>query len=330
MTARRAFLMAGGAGLSLLAAPVVSVAQQKGKIWRIGFFYLGSRELALDRYGIFLEGMRELGYTEGRNFVVEMRPADAQYERLPGIAAELVQLKVDVIVANGTFIYRTLQKATSTIPIVITTSPDPVKEGFAKSLARPGGNITGLSTGNAEIAPKYVELMHLAMPKLSRLAVLMNTTNVGHPGQLAIVRSAARKAGMTLIEVDAHNSDEIDRGFRKFVDNRAEGVIAFGDTFFSQQMRQIVELAIRHRLPSLFTTPEYAAAGGFLSYGPDTRELFRRAAFYVDKIFKGAKPGDLPIELPTKFELIVNRKTGNRLGLVIPQELILRADRVIE
>jgi len=325
---RRNILIALGAGA--LAASLGSFAQEQRKVSRIGFFYLGSREMALDRLRIFLEGMRELGYVERKNFVVELRFADGKYERLPGISAELVGLKVDAIVANGTAVYRSLQRATSTIPIVITTSPDPVGEGFAASLARPGGNFTGLSTGNAEVAPKYIELLKIAVPKISRVAVLMNTTNVGHPGQLKIVRAAAQKARMTVIAADARTPDEIERGFGKLAQDRAEGVIVFGDTFFTQQIRQITELAIRNRLPTVASTREQAAAGAFMSYGADTLEFFRRAATFVDKILKGARPGELPIELPTKFALVINRKTAKTIGLAVPRELLLRADEVIE
>ena len=328
MKTRRNILIALGAGA--LAASLGSFAQDQRKVWRIGFFYLGSREMALDRLGLFLEGMRELGYVERRDFVVELRSVDGKYERIPGMSAELVGMKVDVIVANGSAVYRSLQQATSTIPIVITTSADPVGEGFAASLARPGGNFTGLSTGNADIAPKYLELLKIAVPKLSRVAVLMNTTNVGNPGQLKIVRAAAQKTGMTVIAVDAHTPDEIERAFKKLTQDRAEGVIVLADTFFTQQTRQIAELAIRNRLPSIVSTRDQAAAGGFMSYGGDTLEFFRRAATYVDKILKGAKPGDLPIELPTKFALVINRKTAKAIGLAVPQELLLRADEVIE
>jgi ABC-type uncharacterized transport system substrate-binding protein len=330
MTTRRQSLIVLGVAALAPRAALAQAKQLSGKLWRIGFFYLGSREMGLDRLSLFLQGMRELGYVEGKHFVVESRFAEGKYERLSGMAAELVSLKTDVIVANGTAVYRVLQKATTTIPIVITTSPDPVKDGFAASLARPGGNITGLSTSNAEVAPKYIELLALAIPKLSRVAVLMNTTNVGHRALVQIVRTAAQKSGIALIEVDAHTPDEIDRGFRKFTQDRAEGVIILGDTFFTQQMRQIVELTKQHRLPSMFSNLEHTVAGGFLSYGPDTREFFRRAATYVDKILRGAKPGELPIELPTKFTLVINRKTAKAIGLAIPQELVLRADRVIE
>jgi putative ABC transport system substrate-binding protein len=327
---RREFLVAGGAGLCVLAAPLSSRAQQANKVWRVGFFYLGSREMALDRLHIFLEGMRKLGYVEGKNFVVELRFADGQYDRLPGISAELVGLKVDVIVANGTAVYGSLQRATSTIPVVITTSPDPVGDGIAASLARPGGNFTGLATSNAEVAPKYIELLRIAVPKVSRVAALMNTTNAAHSGQLKIVRATAQKVGITVVAVDAHTPDEIERGFKKLAHDRAEGVIVLADTFFAQQARQIAELALKNRLPAVVSTREQAAAGAFMSYGGNTLDFFRQAATYVDKILKGAKPGELPIELPTKFALVINRKTAKAIGLSIPRELLLRADEIIE
>jgi ABC-type uncharacterized transport system substrate-binding protein len=330
MKTRREFLIAGGVGLCVLASPLSSRAQQANKIWRVGFFYLGSREMALDRLHIFLEGMRKLGYVEGKNFVVELRFADGQYDRLPGISAELVGLKVDVIVANGSAVYRSLQRATSTIPVVITTSPDPVGDGIAASLAHPGGNFTGLATGNADVAPKYIELLKLAVPKVSRVAALMNPTNAGHAGQLKIVRAAAQKGGITVIAVGAHTPDEIERGFKKLAQDRAEGVIVLADTFFAQQARQIADLALKRRLPTIVSTREQAVAGAFMSYGGDALEFFRRAATYVDKILKGAKPGELPIELPTKFALVINRKTARAIGLTVPQELLLRADEVIE
>jgi putative ABC transport system substrate-binding protein len=330
MKTRREFLIAGGAGVCILASPLSSRAQQTDKVWRIGFFYVGSRQMGLERLRLFLEGMRELGYVERKNFVVEVRSADGQYDRIAGISAELVRLKVDVIVANGTSVYRSLQRTGTAIPVVITTSPDPVGEGFAASLAHPGGNFTGLSTGNADIAPKFIELMKIAVPRISRVAVLMNTTNVGHPGQLKIVQAAAQKAGITVIPVDAHTQEEIERGFGKLARDRAEGVIVLGDTFFVQQGRQVAQLAIRNRLPALVSSRAQVADGGFMSYGADNVEFFRRAATYVDKILKGAKPGDLPIELPTKFELVINRKTATAIGLAVPNEVLLRADKVIE
>jgi len=274
--------------------------------------------------------MRDLGYVEGKHFVIEARYADGKTERLPDLAAELVRSKVDVIVATGTPLYQALQKATKTIPIVITTSPDPVRDGFAASLARPGGNFTGLSSNNAEAIPKHVELLMTAVPRLSRIAVLRNPDNVGSFPQLKSIQAAAQKTGLQVLPVDARTPDGIERGFSTMAKERAEAVIIPGDTFFLQQVRQIAELALKHRLPSTYVTREYAEAGGFMSYGQNITENFRRAATYVDKILKGAKPGELPIEQPTIFELVINRKTARAIGLTIPQELLLRADRVIE
>jgi putative ABC transport system substrate-binding protein len=327
---RRDLLVAFSLGALTGALP--ALAQQKGKIRRIGFFYLGSRQSALEtgRYQLFLQAMRDLGYVEGKHFVIEARYADGKAERLPDLAAELVRSKVDVIVATGTPLYQALQKATKTIPIVITTSPDPVRDGFAASLARPGGNFTGLSSNNAEAIPKHVELLMTAVPRLSRIAVLRNPDNVGSFPQLKSIQAAAQKTGLQVLPVDARTPDGIERGFSTMAKERAEAVIIPGDTFFLQQVRQIAELALKHRLPSTYVTREYAEAGGFMSYGQNITENFRRAATYVDKILKGAKPGELPIEQPTIFELVINRKTARAIGLTIPQELLLRADRVIE
>jgi putative ABC transport system substrate-binding protein len=327
---RRTLLVAFGLGA--LAEALPALAQQKGRIWRIGFFYYASRQSAIEtgRYKLFVQGMRELGYTEGKDFVIEARYADGVRERLPGLAAELVQAKLEVIVATGTPVYQALQKATKTIPVIITTSPDPIRDGFAASLARPGGNFTGLSSSNADAIAKHVELMKTAVPKLSRIAVLMNPKNAGSFPQLKSLQAAAQKTGLQVLPVEASTPDDIERGFVTMVKERAGAVIFPGDSFFLQQVKQIAELAVKHRLPSIYVTREYPEADGLMSYGQNITENFRRAATYVDKILKGAKPGDLPIEQPTIFELIVNLKTAKAIGLTIPQELMLRADRVIE
>jgi putative ABC transport system substrate-binding protein len=329
MNRRRKLLFAFGA--SVLAAPLASFAQQ-GKVWRIGFFYFGSRQSAMDtgRYQNFLQGMRELGYVEGRNFVIEARFADGVSERLPAFAAELVRLKVDVIVATGTPTCRVLQQATSTIPVVATVGADLVGEGFAASLARPGGNITGLATGNVELFPKHIELLKIAVPKLSRIAVLWNSANDAHPSRLKQLQAAARKTGIQASQVGARTAGEIERGFAAIKQERAEAVIILNDTYFVQQLRQIAELSARHKLPSLFGATEYAESGGLIGYGQNVADNFGRAASYVDKILKGAKPGELPIEQPTRLSLVINRKTAKAIGLTIPQELLLRADKVIE
>jgi putative ABC transport system substrate-binding protein len=328
---RREFLIAGSAGLCVLAA-LPSYAQQKGKVWRIGFFYFGSRQSAQEtgRYAAFLQGMRDLGYVEGKNFVVEARFADGIGERLPALAADLVRLKVDVIVATGVPVYRALQQVTRTTPIVVTVAADPVGEGFAASLARPGGNITGLATGNVELFPKHIELLKIAVPKLSRIAMLWNPGNDAHTSRLKQLHAVAQKAGIQALQVGARTAGDIESGFATIVRERAEAVIALNDTFFVQQLRQIAELSAKHKLPSLFGAIEYPEAGGLIGYGQNVLDNFHHAATYVDKILKGAKPGDLPIEQPTRLSLVINRKTAKTIGLAIPQELVLRADRVIE
>ena len=330
MITRRNILIVLGA--CALAEALPALAQQKGKVSRVAYFYYGSRQSAVDtgRYGEFLKGMRELGYVEGKNLVIEARFADGVSERLPVLATELVQLKTDVIVATGVPVYRALQKATKTIPVVITVAADPVGEGFAVSLARPGGNFTGLATGNTELYPKHIELLKIAVPKLSRIAVLWNSGNEAHPARLKKVQEIAQKAGINALGVGGRTADDIERGFTTMARERAEAVFVVNDTFFVQQIRQICQLAIKHRLPSIFGSTDYADAGGLIGYGQDGLVPHRRAATYVDKILKGTKPGDLPIEQPTKLSLVINRKTAKAIGLALPQELVLRADRVIE
>ena len=241
-----------------------------------------------------------------------------------------MQSRVDVIVATGTPAYRALKQSTSTVPIVITVTTDPIRDGFAASLARPGGNFTGLSTGLAGFNPKFFELLKIAVPKLSRVAVLSSSFNPAHPPQIKELEAAARKLGMRVLQVNASAPDEIERGFAVMTRDHAEALIILGDAFFVQQIRQIAELALKHRLPSLYSAPEYAASGGFMGYGQNIVDNFRSAATFVDKILKGAKPGDLPFEQPTRFYLVINRKTAKALGIAIPQELLLRADKVIE
>jgi putative ABC transport system substrate-binding protein len=327
---RRKLLVAFGLGA--LAAALPSIAQQQGKIWRIGFLAPRSRPTSSDPdvYGAFPQGMRELGYVEGKNFVVEWRFADGKFERLPGLAAELVRMKVDVIVAAGTVATEVAQRATTTIPIVIAASVDPVGSGFVKSLARPGGNITGLSLATSDFSPKHLELLMTAVPKLSRVAVLVSPDNSAHPGVLKSVQAASQKLGVQVLPVNARTPEDIERGFAMMKRERAEAVIVAADAFFFLQRRQIAELALRHRLASMASNREYAAAGGLMSYGQNIADFYRRAATFVDKILKGAKPGELPIEQPTIFELVINLKTAKALGLAIPQELLLRADKVIE
>ena len=319
--------------LALGTMPRASFAQPPGKVWRIGFLAPLSRSTPLRPdvyYDAFVQGIRELGYVEGKNLAIEWRFADGKFERLPGLAAELVRVNVDVIVTHSTPATQALQRATSTIPIVFAVAVDPVGSGFAASLARPAGNITGLSVIDVDLGPKRLELLKTMLPALSRVAVLVNP---GSSVRAAIVRSvqaAGQHAGIKVLPVDARTPEEIERGFVIMAQERAEGVIIADDAFFRGQRRQIADLAVKNRMPAITPWREYVAAGGLMSYGQNIADSFRRAATYVDKILKGAKPGELPIEQPTRIHLAINRKTANLLGMKISPELLLRADEVIE
>lgn len=318
--------------IALGLAPLSSVAQQPGKVWRVGFLAARRRpdSFESDRIGAFQRGMRELGYIEGKNLIIEWRFADNKFERLPGLAAELVALKVDVIVGAGTPDVRAAQKATSEIPIVMATVGDPVGSGFAKSLARPEANITGLSVMSGDISPKLLELLLTVTPDLSRVAILVNPTNPAYIATLKSVQATAKSAGVHTLTVEVRSAEDIEKAFPMVIRDGAGSIIVQPESLFIQRLHQIAELAVKNRLPSIMTFLGYAEAGGLMSYGPDFTESYRRAATYVDKILKGAKPGELPIEQPTKFELVINLKTAKALGLKIPQSVLLRADRVIE
>ena len=274
--------------------------------------------------------MRELGYVEGKNLVIEWRFAESQNTRLPGLAAELVQLKVDAIVTASPVATKATQKATGTIPIVMGTDPDPIGNGFVKSLARPEGNITGISSLIAQIIPKHLEMLRSIAPKLSRVAMLLNPANATHSSMLQNVQITAQQVGVTIVSGQARSAEELANAFAEMVRQKAEALIVAGDGLFNNKQRAIAELATKYRLPSVSPRREYVEAGGLMNYGPDLTEQYRRAATYVDKILKGAKPADLPVEQPTKFELVINAKTAKALGLKIPQSLLISADKVIE
>ena len=330
MNTRRKLLIALGVGA--LAAPFTSFAQQQGKVWRVGFLVPERRPGSLDShvYGGFPLGMRELGYVEGKDLAIEWRFADNDIARLSDLAAELVRLKVGVIVTAGSAATGAAQKATATIPIVMGSSGDPVGSGFVKSLARPGGNITGITNLITELAPKYLEMLRSMVSRLSRVAVLVNPANSAHAAILKSVQAAAQRAGITILPEEAGTQQEIESAFSNMTRQNAGAVYVVQDPLFRQQRRQIVELEAKHRLPSITAPREHPEAGGLMSYGPNYTDNYRRAATYVDKIFKGAKPADLPVEQPTKFELVINRKTAKSLGLTIPQSLLISADKVIE
>ena len=330
MNNRRKLVIALGAGA--LAAPFGSFAQQRGKVWRVGFLAQRSRpvSLELDMYGAFPRGMREFGYVEGKNLLIEWRFADGKVERLPGLAAELVRSKVDVIVAGATPSVQAAHQATTTIPIVLVAVPDPVGEGFVRSLARPGKNMTGLSTIVTEVSVKYLELLRAVVPKLSRVAVLINPLNPSDPLILEQIHGAAYTTGVKVTSVEASTASQIEAAFGAMARARTGALIVAADELFYGQREQIAKLAVKNHLPTISPNRELTQAGGLMSYGQDLSEQYRRAATYVDKILKGAKPGDLPVEQPTLLEMVINRKTANALGIKIPNSILLRADKVIE
>jgi ABC-type uncharacterized transport system substrate-binding protein len=328
MNTRRRALLA----LTLVSLAGILPAPAQQKVRRIGFLYYGSRQSALQtgRYGAFLEGMREQGYAEGKDFVVEGRFADGKSERLRGQAAELAQLRVDVIVATSNPAIDAARRAANAIPIVAAISADPIGAGIAANLARPGGMVTGLYISSDELVPKHMELMMAVVPRMSRIAVLSNPSNPVHVGRVKTVQAIAQKSSMRVSAVSANTPGDIERAFSVMHRERADAVVVLGDTFFVQQIRQIADLALKHRLPSIFATHDFVVAGGLMSYGENTTDNFRVAAGYVGKILKGAKPGDLPFERSTRIELTINRKTAKAMGLTLPKELLLRADGVIE
>ena len=328
MNNRRKLLVTLGAGALAFAAPPGSFGQQQGKVWRVGFLLPGAGSLSSANAGAFLKGMRELGYIEGKNLVIEWRFADGKLERLPGLAAELVQLKVDIIVTAGSPAISAAQKATTTIPIVMTSAGDPVRSGFVKSLARPGGNITGLSIMSGDTGAKLLELLRSVVPKLSRVAMLTPSATYGPLSKG--VQAAAQKAGVKTLMAVASTPQEIENAFSMMVREKADAVFVGSPSVFAQQHRQIAELALKYRLPSLFQDRVTVEAGGLMSYGQKFTDFYLLAATYVDKILKGAKPGDLPVEQPVSFELVINLKTAKALGLTIPPSLLRRADEVIQ
>jgi putative ABC transport system substrate-binding protein len=325
---RRAFMavIAGG----LLAAPLAAEAQQATKVTTIGYLSGPSLSANAARIEAFRQGLRELSYVEGKNIVIEWRSADGKLDRLPALAAELVRLKVAVIVTSGGALTRRAKEATSTIPIVMTNDPDPVGDGFVASLARPGGNITGLSTFAPELSGKRLEILREVVPKLSRVAVLGSSTATGYAQTLKEIEPAAKAFKMQLQFIDVLHAKHMEAAFRAASEGRAQGVLTLNSATLGSQRAQIVELAIKERLPVMYHQNDFVEAGGLMFYGVNVPDLSRRAASYVDKILKGAKPADLPIERPTKFELVINLKAAKVLGLTIPQSLLQRADQVIE
>jgi putative ABC transport system substrate-binding protein len=326
MSTRREVLLALGAGA--LTAPLGSLAQEQPKVWQIGFLAADSASTRL--YDSFRQGMRERGYVEGKTCVIHPRFAEGRYERLSGLAAELVRSKVDVLVAGTPLSAQAAKKATTSVPIVMVDIPDPIGEGFATSLSRPGGNITGLSTIVTEASAKHVEMLRIVIPKLSQIAVLINPSNPSDSLILEQISGAAFSSGVKVTVVEASTAAQIEAGFSAMVRARAEAVIVAADPFFDVQRDQIAKLAIKNRILTIYSNIEATEAGGLMSYGEDLGDQYRRAATYVDRILKGAKPSDLPVEQPLVLQLVINRKTAKELGLALPNELLLRADKVID
>jgi putative ABC transport system substrate-binding protein len=314
----------------LLVFGVIATAQQPTKVPRIG--YLGSLPLSafVSRIEAFREGLRELGYVEGKNIVIEWRSAEGKLDRLPALAAELVHLKVDIIVSASPTTTRSIKDATSTIPIVMAQDSDPVASGFVASLAHPGGNMTGLSTVLPEISGKRLEILKETVPRLARVAVLGASTTPGTLQSLKETELAAAAFKVQLHYLDVLEPKDIETAFRGAAKGRADAVLVLGGPFILCNRTQIAELAVKNRFPAIYYSPEFVEDGGLMSYGVSFIELSRRAAWYVVKILKGAKPADLPVEQPTKFEFIINLKAAKQIGLTIPANVLARADKVIK
>jgi len=313
--------------LLIPAAP--ADAQQPAKIPRIGFLIAGASSANSDRIAAFRQGLRELGYVEGKTIIVDYRYADGKLDRLPGLTAELMGLNVEVILTGGPADTRAAKNATSTIPIVMTFDNDPVGNGFVASLARPGGNITGLSTLAPELSGKQLELLKEIVPKLSRVAVFDNSTNPGNALVLREIELAAAALKIKLQKLDLVDRRDIEPAFRTASKDHNEAVIVAGSAMLSSDRSRVVDLAVKNRLPVIYYTLEMVEAGGLVAYGVNRSDLTRRAATYVDKILKGAKPSDLPVEQPTKFDLVINLKAAKQIGLTIPPSVLARADKVI-
>jgi putative ABC transport system substrate-binding protein len=304
-------------------------AQQPTKVLRIGYLNAASLSVTAARAEAFRQGLRELGYVEGKNIVIEWRFAEGKLDRLDEFAAEFVRLKVDVIVAGAPSSTRAAKKATSTIPIVMAFDNDPVGNGFVASLARPGGNITGLSALHPEISGKQLELLKEIVPRLSHVAVLKSPTLPGHVRVLKEMELAAGTLKVKLQYLDVRGPKDIETAFREARKARADAVVVLASPILESARTQVADFAAKSRLPAIYHVPEFVEVGGLTSYGVSFIDLYRRAATYVDKILKGAKPADLPVEQPTKFELVINLKTAKQIGLTIPPNVLARADKVI-
>ena len=317
--------------LSMLVAPLAAEAQPPIKVARVGWLSDGIRAGAASHlHEAFLHGLRDLGYVEGQNLVMERRDAEGQLDRLPALAAQLVARQVEVIVTWGVPGTRAAQQATSTIPIVMAEAGDPVRTGLVASLARPGGNVTGLSVMDPDLNSKQLQLLKEAAPKISRVAVLYNPTFPASVLSLREVQAAGPALGLAILPMEVRTADELDAQLAVMTSMHADALLTFGDPFTSRHQSRLLDFAATHQWPAASLWREFVEAGGLMSYGPSLRDLFRRAATYVHKILQGAKPGDLPVEQPMKFDLILNLKTAKALGLTIPPTLLFQADEVIK
>lgn len=325
MTDRRAFI--GAVAGALLAVPLGARAQQAGKVYRIGIVEAIPAAENAANLDALRKGLRDLGYVEGRNLVIEYRSADGRAERFPQLAAELVRLGVDLIVTRGTPATRAAKSATGTIPVVMATMGDP--RAIVASYAHPGANVTGVTTFSTELTAKRIELLEELVPNLSRLALLHNMGNPAAGPEWEETRSAARSRNLHAELLDVRSAGELGRAFERAVRTHVDALVVGLDGLTQMHRQSIVDLAVRNRLPAAYPAREFVEAGGLLAYAVSYPDLYYRFASYADRIFKGAKPGDLPVERPTRFELVINLRTARSLGLAIPQSVLLRADEVI-
>ena len=328
MNSRRKLIIALGAGA--LATPFASFAQQQGKVWRVGYLHPGSAALAPIRFEPLRQGLQALRYVEGQNLVLETRWGEGNSDRLRAMAAELVELKVDVVVTGGEAAAVAARNATTSIPIVMVDPGDPVRTKLVASLARPGGNVTGLSSATPDLAAKHLQLVKEAAPMVTRVGFIWNANAAAGALALAETEKAAAVLNVSLHPIEVRQANDLDEAVAAIAGGKGDAMIVFSDPLMFTHRQRLMEMAAQRRLVTVSGAREFAEAGALMSYGPSFPEMFHHAATYVDKILKGAKPADLPVEQPMKFEMVVNMKTAKALGLTMPQSILVRADKVIE